>query len=377
MKKTISVLLALALCLGLGAYVLEGNAAAAGPTGFTDVAEGAYYAAPVKWAVEKGITNGTSSDTFSPDIECTTAQIITFLWRAMGKPAPGIANPFSDVKEGAYYYAAALWACEKGMVSGKTFGPDTPCTRSQTVTYLWICAGKPSAKQASFSDVSSGADYAAAVSWAVEKGITKGTSATTFSPDSTCTRGQIVTFLHRDLGGAAVPAPDNGGTQRMARAMLDKLAELGEPEAYLVDMNADGTPELIYKGSDNDYHVWRWGGKELYEFYPERPYDLVTCHAIVKYHDEYAICYLGGAGAAEVYYLCFLDRMDVLNLGAEFIGYDEQGIPDYNDVYSYNGKKISSEQYHRLYKEYGLDNIKAGMDGFPSAKPELQKLLAG
>lgn len=167
--------------------------------GFTDVKTGDYFAEPVLWAVEKGITAGTSETTFSPNENCSVAQILSFLWRANGSPKPTTANPFSDVKSGDYYADAAAWAYEKGMVSGTAFGGNTPCTRSMAVTYMWKAAGSPSAKAASFADVSAGADYAQAVAWAVEQEITSGTSATTFSPDSVCTRGQIVSFLYRGL----------------------------------------------------------------------------------------------------------------------------------------------------------------------------------
>lgn len=165
---------------------------------FTDVAASAYYAAPVAWAVEKGITTGTTETTFSPNNTCTTAQILTFLWRANGSPEPtSKTNAFTDIKESDYYYKAALWAKEKGIVSGTTFNGNTPCTRAATVTYLWKLAGSPSAALTSFNDVPSTAKYSQAVAWAVKQGITSGTTATTFSPDQTCTRGQIVTFLYR------------------------------------------------------------------------------------------------------------------------------------------------------------------------------------
>ena len=167
--------------------------------GFSDVAANAWYAEPVKWAVEKGITSGTSANTFSPDMTCTTAQILTFLWRANGSPAPTINNPFTNVANDAYYASAAVWAYEKGLVSGSSFEGDTPCTRSATVTYLWKLAEKPAVAAADFTDVAADAEYAQAVAWAVQQGITAGTSATTFSPDVTCTRGQIVTFLYRDM----------------------------------------------------------------------------------------------------------------------------------------------------------------------------------
>lgn len=166
-------------------------------TMFADVATSAYYAQPVQWAVEKGITAGTSSTTFSPDATCTTAEILTFLWRSQGQPEPSIKNPFSDVTPGAYYYQAALWAYEKGLISGAAFRGDTPCTRSATVTYLWKLAGSPPSSYAAFTDVPDTADCAQAVAWAVSKDITSGTSANTFSPEMVCSRSQIVTFLYR------------------------------------------------------------------------------------------------------------------------------------------------------------------------------------
>lgn len=166
---------------------------------FTDVDSGAYYHDPIQWAVEKGITTGTSRTTFSPGATCTRAQIITFLWRAAGSPeAQSSDNPFDDVKDTDYYCKAALWAYEKGLVSGTSFGAFDNCTRASTVQYLWQAAGSPAAAAGTaFSDVASGAEYAQAVAWAVEQGVTAGTSRTTFSPNAACTRGQIVTFLHR------------------------------------------------------------------------------------------------------------------------------------------------------------------------------------
>ncbi len=162
---------------------------------FTDVASDAYYADAVKWAVEKNITAGTTATTFAPNNTCTTAQILTFLWRANGSPAP--AGSHAAVPTGKYYTDAANWALEKGLTDA--FSADTPATRAATVTYLWKLAGKPAADAAAFTDVDAGAEYAQAVAWAVKEGITSGTSATTFAPDNTCTRGQIVTFLYRDM----------------------------------------------------------------------------------------------------------------------------------------------------------------------------------
>lgn len=177
-----------------------GTTAPSEPTApsFTDVPAGEYYAAPVSWAISKGITNGTSVTTFSPGENCTEAQILTFLWRASGKPAPSGQRPaWVD----AAYQDAVLWASNKGMIDLAGFNPGKPCTRASAVKFIWQAQGSPSPSAASaFTDVDKGAGYAAAVSWAVEKNVTKGTSTTTFSPNDTCTRGQIVTFLHRAMG---------------------------------------------------------------------------------------------------------------------------------------------------------------------------------
>lgn len=165
---------------------------------FTDVKVSAYYAEPIKWAVNHGVTVGTSATTFSPDATCTNAQILTFIWRAAGSPTPSLANPFTNLSGDEYYAKAAVWAYSMGMVSGTAFDVDKPCTRAMTMEYLWKQAGSPAmAASGKFTDVSPSAAYATAVAWAVDNGITVGTSGTTFSPDSICTRGQIMTFLYR------------------------------------------------------------------------------------------------------------------------------------------------------------------------------------
>ncbi|MCI8677675.1 MAG: S-layer homology domain-containing protein [Lawsonibacter sp.] len=168
---------------------------------FTDVKSGDYFADAVQWAVEKDITSGTSKTTFSPNATCSKAQILAFLWRANGSPEPTAANPFTDIKTTDYFYKAALWAAQKGLVSGSTFGANTDCTRAMTMEYMWKAAGSPTpAGKADFTDVPASADYAQAVAWAVENEITSGTGGNNFSPAATCTRGQIVTFLHRAMG---------------------------------------------------------------------------------------------------------------------------------------------------------------------------------
>ena len=169
---------------------------------FTDVPSGSYYADAVAWAVENGITGGISADTFAPNAACTRAQAVTFLWRAAGSPEPQSAETaFTDVKPGSYYEKAVAWAVENGITKGTSdtaFSPDAPCSRGQIVTFLWRSQKSPAVGTANpFTDVKPGDYYADAVLWAVAKGVTHGTTDTTFSPGSGCTRAQIVTFLWR------------------------------------------------------------------------------------------------------------------------------------------------------------------------------------
>ena len=175
---------------------------------FLDVPDDAYYFDPVMWAVKNGVTDGTSAITFSPNDPCTRAHAVTFLWRAYGSPEPtATENPFSDVSTDNYFYKAVLWAVEQGITLGTsetTFSPNAPCTRAQIVTFLYRAskAASSGAGANPFTDVSADSYYYEAVLWAAGAGITAGTSETTFSPNDPCTRGQIVTFLYRQLGQA-------------------------------------------------------------------------------------------------------------------------------------------------------------------------------
>ena len=171
---------------------------------FVDVPEDSYYEEAVNWAVENGITNGVSSDRFDPDGLCTRAQIVTFLWRAAGSPAPkSTGHNFTDVKAGSYYEQAVLWAVENGITVGTsstTFSPDATCTRAQAVTFLYRASGSPAVSgSAAFSDVAADAYYADAVAWAEKKGITTGIGGGLFGSNNDCTRAQIVTFLWRAM----------------------------------------------------------------------------------------------------------------------------------------------------------------------------------
>ena len=173
---------------------------------FTDVAATSPYYDGIEWAVDEGITNGTTATTFSPYQNCTRAQIITYLWRAAGSPEPASTEPaYTDVTDTSlYFFKAVQWASEQGLVEGETFDPYAGCTRAMAVYFMWVAADSPEAAAASFTDVAADADYAAAVNWAVAQGVTLGTGdGSTFSPDTVCQRGQIVTFLYRAANAAA------------------------------------------------------------------------------------------------------------------------------------------------------------------------------
>ena len=172
---------------------------------FVDVKTGDYFYDAVLWAVEKGITNGTSAEMFSPEAPCTRAQIVTFLWRAAGSPVVNYAMDLSDVAGDAYYAEAVRWALSEGITTGTsdhTFSPDAVCTREQAVTFLWRAAGSPTVSgESAFEDVGADAYYARAVAWAAQNGVTNGISQALFGTGSDCTRAQIVTFLYRAQQG--------------------------------------------------------------------------------------------------------------------------------------------------------------------------------
>ena len=168
---------------------------------FTDVDENDYFFDAVEWAAENGITGGVSAERFGAALDCSRAQTMTFLWRAMGEPEPGSYDPaLTDVKRGSYYYDAVLWAMQEGITTGAgkgLFAPDKAVTRGQFVTFLYRLSGEKSDAVHPFTDVPAGSYYGPAIAWAYSKGITTGTSKTAFSPDAPCTRAQIITFLYR------------------------------------------------------------------------------------------------------------------------------------------------------------------------------------
>ena len=221
---------------------------------FVDVDHGAgsWYHLAVDWAVTAGVTNGVDAAHFGPNASCTRGQMVTFLWRAKGSPAPrSTTNPFVDVPQDQYYYKPVLWAVENGITNGmdaKHFGPDSTVTRGQTVTFLWRLEGKPAPKgPGGFSDVAASEYYAEAVAWAVENGITNGVGDGKFAPDNHCTRAQIVTFLWRDLTGgeqgAALSASDEPGDP-LAR-MMEKIPapKCGQDDLVVFDAARNAAAE--------------------------------------------------------------------------------------------------------------------------------------
>ncbi len=174
------------------------------PGSFDDVPDGSYFEDPVDWAVGNGITNGITKDLFCPDMNCTRAQTVVLLWRTAGCPQATTGDmQFTDVTEGSYYYEAVLWAIEQGITNGinaTTFAPDMECTRAQILTFIWRFLGCPEGGEVNpFTDVNESFYYAEPILWGVKEGVTDGMTPTTFCPDLECTRAQIVTFIYRAL----------------------------------------------------------------------------------------------------------------------------------------------------------------------------------
>lgn len=187
------------LAVTMAVSMLPISASAASGTRFTDVPSDKWYAAPILWSVEEGVASGTTKTTFSPNQTCTKAQVLTFLWRACGSPEPKARNPYYDLQGSEYYYQAAIWAYENNITDrANYFMQNTPCDRSMAVKYMWKVAGSPQPTgTTAFTDVTLYDSYAQAVAWAVQTGITSGTTQTTFSPYDICTRAQVMAFLYR------------------------------------------------------------------------------------------------------------------------------------------------------------------------------------
>ncbi len=235
MKKFFILLTA--ICIAFSCFSVINVANAQLP--FKDVKANAYYYNAVEWAVNSGVTSGMTPTTFEPNTKCTRGQVVSFLFRASGDAPISTANPFTDVKSKSFYYQPVLWAVSKNITSGTsatTFSPTKNCTRAEVVCFLWRVAGCPSPTSTKnpFSDVGANKFYTKAVLWAVENGITGGTTATTFSPDTACTRAQIVSFLQRfysPVSAEAVLKVFNKHTEAHIRdTNISDVAQLKENE---------------------------------------------------------------------------------------------------------------------------------------------------
>lgn len=247
-KRVLSWVLAFALMLTVPSVSFAANASYVEP--FQDVSTDRFYAEAVAWAVERNITKGTGATKFSPEKVCTRAEIVTFLWRAKGCPAPASRDhAFTDLKSGAFYYDAVLWAVEEGITKGTSvtkFSPEKGCTRAESVTFLYRTAGQPKQEQRNnpFSDVEAGRFYTDAVLWAAEHGITRGTSATSFAPEKKCARGEIVTFLLR-------------WNQAEEQALVYGTASLTYAEFYAGDVSSTEGYDAVSSATNTKYAIFK------------------------------------------------------------------------------------------------------------------------
>ena len=283
-RRNLLVLLTLVLVVCL----LTGTVFAAGT--FTDVPGDAYYAQSVNWAVDKGITKGTSDTTFSPNDSCTRAQMITFLWRYAGAPKATGSNPFQDVANDAYYRDAVLWAYDKGITAGTDathFSPDGTVKRAEAVTFLWRAAGSPpTGSTGNFSDVAPDQYFTDAVAWGRDKGVVMGTSDTTFSPNDPCTRAQIVTFLYRF---SQLPASEGAGSINPQFPGEGILSGIGTTMPDASTLNVTKYPVVLVHG------LLGWGTYD--EINPLIPYWGMTATNVNKYLvDKGVECYSASVG---------------------------------------------------------------------------------
>lgn len=220
-------------------------------TPFQDVAKESYYYDAVNWAVEQGITEGMGDGLFAPGNSCTRAQVVTFLWRHAGKPQPnGNSAAFTDVEPGTWYSDPVAWAVAQGITDGMgegKFAPDGTCTRGQIVTFLWRYAGKPTVTGAEnpFTDVEEGKWYSEAVLWAVSEGITNGVSDTSFAPNDSCTRGQVVTFLYRYDQSLQTEEEFTESTPAETKPVETKPVETDPPETESAETETTTTPPSV------------------------------------------------------------------------------------------------------------------------------------
>jgi len=269
MKKFLAVLLT--ICIVFGCFSSLTLTEADAQLVFRDVKASAYYYSAVEWAVQNGVTSGVSATSFAPNNKCTRGQVVSFLYRASGGTPVNTANPFVDVKSSKFYYQPVLWAVSKGITSGTsktTFSPQSYCTRAEVVSFLWRVAGCPSTTGVSnpFKDVPAKKWYTNAVLWAVQNGITGGTTSVTFEPNTVCTRAQIVSFLQRFYAPLAVTPVlkvINKQTETYIRdTAVSDIAQLKSNEYLSFAFNIKNTRTIPYKV--NSMYATINGGQQLH-----------------------------------------------------------------------------------------------------------------
>ncbi len=331
---------------------------------FSDVTDSRkFYYTPVYWAVGKSITSGTSTTAFSPEAECTRAQIVTFLWRAAGTPEPQTQQQqFTDVKTGSFYDKAVRWAVEQGITSGiggGKFGPSDPCTRGQIVTFLWRYQKTPAAQNpASFTDVQNNAFYAKAVAWAVEQGITSGIGGGKFGPADPCTRAQCVTFLYRAVGqNDPVTLPDAPKPNPVVIPDSDLVhAPDKEPEGKFLNVldygatpndNTDDTDAInnaIYEARDSSTvkTVYIPAGKYMINASHDVAHGGkcgVSVHSGVNLVMHKDAILQASVEPSDNYHIIYIrDQHDVTVTGGQLVGERYQHIPQGGD---YDGRGIA------------------------------------
>lgn len=338
---------------------------------FNDVRSKDYFYNPVAWAVENNITRGTSGSLFSPKKPCTRAQIVTFLWNLAGKPAAASTAEFEDVSADAYYADAVNWAVSKGITKGISdweFAPDNPCTRAQAVTFIYSYAGNPKTTATTdFTDVRSTAWYAKPVAWAVENGITSGTSAAKFSPNSSCTRGQIMTFLYKYVNPSKgnEPVPEDTAWKE---AYLNYLDEEGIPDGEasyhyykILNVDSDSIPEIrIHDNKHSDRIISYKNGRVV--MLDGTDYDCYynSSLGLLHHHEDYK-----GSINDELYQLT---SNGFITLGKgymhyEYWGYDGKTKGTFYEG-EFDGKKVNSTKEYKnalnsLLKKYHFDSSEA------------------
>ena len=343
---------------------------------FRDVQNaGKYYYKPIYWAVDKGITSGTSATTFSPNEYCTRAQIVTFLWKAAGSPTASKKSTFTDVAPGAWYARAVSWAVEKKITSGISstrFAPFSDCTRAQAVTFIWHAAGSPSVTGAStFSDVPSSAWYRKSVKWAVKSGVTSGVSASRFAPNEYCTRGQIVTFLWKHYAAKTetktetktakdlfakflaneIPAYESDGNALYFRDLQSRHRGYAYSGPSYTELDNDGENEMILTWGDTPVHTYYFDAKD-----GKVKIFVSNDSTVWSFHTRFrGAVWVGDAdtshGNRQIYTLYRYKGADKLVEQTELSAWYQGSTYNSTSDFEFGGKAITMAEFEKIKKE--------------------------